>query len=99
MPRRPGAVPPELAVRRTDAPITFITKSQCALCERARRVVENAARRYRVAVEEVNIETAHPDIFQKWKFDLPVVLIDGKRRFSGHVSPTLLEKALQTRSA
>ena len=98
MPRLPaGELPPEQAVRKTKAEITLVTKSDCALCHQARRVLEHAARRYRLQIEEVNAERDHPEVFATWKHHLPVVLIDGKRRFSGHVSTTLLEKALQTR--
>ncbi len=97
IPRRPDAFSPEVTVRKTIAPITLVTRNKCPLCSKARRLIAHAARRYRVAVEEVNVEVEHPDVFEKWKYDVPVVLIDGKRRFSGHISPTLLEKALQTR--
>jgi len=97
MPRRPGSLSPELTVRRTSAQITLVTKHDCPLCGEARRVLEHAARRYRLSVEEVNVERDHPEVYEKWKYDLPVVLIDGKRRFKGHVSPTLLERALQAR--
>ena len=31
------------------------------------------------------------------EFDIPVILIVGRRRFSGHISPTRLEQALQSR--
>ena len=63
----------------------------------ARRVVEHSARRYKLAVEYVDVEQEPAEIQERFKFDLPVVIIDGKRRFSGHVSPALLEKILNTR--
>ncbi len=99
MPRRPGAFPPELAVRKTGAPITFLTRKNCPLCLEAKRIVEHAARRYKLAVEEIDIEAEAPEVFERYRYDIPVVLIDGKRRFSGHISAPLLERALQTRKA
>lgn len=97
MPRRPGSVPPELAVRKTTAPITFVTRKDCPLCVEARRVVDHAARRYKLAVETVDLEAEPADVVEKLRFDVPIVLIDGKRRFSKHVSAVLLEKALRAR--
>ncbi len=97
MPRRPGTLPPELAVRKTAAPITFVTKKECPLCNEAKRVVESSARRYKVSIEYVDLEGEPAEIQEKFKFDVPVVIIDGKRRFSGHVSVPLLEKVLRSR--
>jgi hypothetical protein len=65
----------------------------------AKRILAHAARRYRLAIEEVDLEREAPEVLEKLKYDLPVVLIDGKRRFSGHVSQVLLERALQSRKA
>ena len=62
-----------------------------------RKVVEHAARRYKLAVEHVDIDEEPADIQERFKFDVPVVIIDGKRRFSGHVAAPLLEKILNTR--
>jgi len=97
VPRRPGTLPPELAVRKTTAPITFVFKKDDTVSLDARRVVEHSARRYKLAVEYVDVEQEPADIQERFKFDLPVVIIDGKRRFSGHVTPVLLEKILNTR--
>ncbi|MHC4390418.1 MAG: glutaredoxin family protein [Planctomycetota bacterium] len=95
--RRPDQITAEVKVRRTQAPITFAVRSGCPMCERARRTVEHSARRYHLAVEEVDVKADHPDVYAQWKYDLPVILIDGRRRFSGHISPTRLEQALQSR--
>jgi glutaredoxin len=97
VPRRPGSLPPELAVRKTTAPITFVTKRDCPLCVTAKKAVDHAARRYKLAVEVVDLEAQPADIQEKLKFSVPVVIVDGKRRFSGHVSAPLLEKILATR--
>jgi hypothetical protein len=74
-----------------------VYKKDHAVSLEARRVVEHSARRYRLPVEFVDIEGEPADIQERFKFDLPVVIIDGKRRFSGHVSAPLLEKILNTR--
>lgn len=97
MPRRPGSLPPELAVRKTTAPITLLLRKGDPLCAQAKRLVEHSARRYKLAVEEVDIEREPAEIQERFRHDVPVVLIDGKRRFSGHFSQALLERALQSR--
>ena len=97
MPRRPGALPPELSVRKTGAPITFLTRKDCPLCHEARRIVENAARRYKLAIETVDLDREPADVFERFKNEIPVIMIDGKRHFSGHVSASLLERALKSR--
>jgi glutaredoxin len=97
VPRLPGTLPTELAMRKTVAPITFVTKRDCPLCVEAKKVVEHSARRYRLAVEVVQLEDEPAETQEKFKFDVPVVIVDGKRRFSGHVSGALLEKILKTR--
>ena len=97
MPRRPGTLPPELAVRKTTAPITFVTKRDCSLCNSAKKIVDHAARRYKLAVEYVDLEREPADVQEKLKYDVPLIIVDGKRRFSGHVSAALFEKILKTR--
>jgi len=74
-----------------------VTRKDCPQCVEARRIVEHSARRYRVAIEYVDIESEPAEVQEKFRFDVPVVLVDGKRRFSGHVSAPLLEKVLKSR--
>ena len=63
----------------------------------ARRVVESAARRYKLAIEEVDIDFEPPEVLERFKDEVPVIFVDGKRRFSGHVSAPLFETILKTR--
>ncbi|GIW71331.1 MAG: hypothetical protein KatS3mg102_0873 [Planctomycetota bacterium] len=97
MPRRPGALPTELSLRRTSAPITFIFRRGCPRCALAQRTVAGAALRFKLALEEVDLGQAAPELIERWQDDLPIVLIDGRRRFRRTVPPPLLEKALRER--
>lgn len=74
-----------------------MTKRDCSLCNTAKKIVDHAARRYKLAVEVVDLDQEPADVQEKLKFAVPVVIVDGKRRFSGHVSAPLLEKILNTR--
>ena len=60
-------------------------------------MVEHSARRYKLALEVVDLDEEPAEVQQKLRFDIPLVLVDGKKRFSGSVTATLLEKILQTR--
>ena len=82
---------------RESSPITFVTKKDCPLCNEAKKTVEHSARRYKLAIEYVDLEGEPADVQDKFKFDVRVVIVDGKRRFSGHVNGSLLEKLLKTR--
>ena len=84
-------------MRRTTAPITLITRRNSPLCHQARRIVDHAARRYKLAVEVVDLDAEGQAAIERYKDEVPIVLIDGKRRFSRHVSATQLEQILKTR--
>jgi hypothetical protein len=60
-------------------------------------VIESAARRYRLAIEEVDVDREPPEVLARFKDEVPVILVDGKRRFAGHISAPLLETILKTR--
>ena len=74
-----------------------MTRRDCQLCVEARKVVESSARRYKLAVEVVDLDGEAPDVIEKFRREVPVILIDGKRRFSGHVSAVLFEREIKAR--
>jgi glutaredoxin len=57
--------------------VTLYTKPGCHLCESVEQVVARVAAKRKLDVETRNIE-ADPSDFQKYQFDIPVVLVDGK---------------------
>jgi hypothetical protein len=59
--------------------------------------VAGVAGRFRLAVEEIVLEDRAPELMDKLEYDLPIVLIDGIKRFRRSVPRTLLDKALQER--
>lgn len=75
--------------------LTFFTRENCPLCTEARAVVDRVRSRGRVAFryEEVDI-TKHPEWFQEYKWDIPVVHIDGEFAFKHHLDEAELESAL-----
>lgn len=97
MPRRPGAVPSELTLRKTTAPVTLIYRRDCPRCARARRDVAGVAMRFRLPVEEIALDDEAPELLDRLEHELPIVLIDGRKRFRRTVPLALLDKALQQR--
>ncbi|MGD0715015.1 MAG: glutaredoxin family protein [Gaiellaceae bacterium] len=65
----------------------------CHLCERARGVVQGLQSELGFALEEVDI-TGDPALEAEYREWLPVVEIDGRRRFTYHVQPEALRRAV-----
>ena len=77
--------------------LTFVSKPDCHLCETAREVVDGVVAELgsatSVEVEELSI-LDHPDLYEKYVEEIPVVLIDGKVHNIWRIDPTRLKNAL-----
>ena len=70
--------------------ITVMSKPGCHLCEDALTVVQNVVGRHvAVLIEEVDI-TQDQDLLEKYRDDIPVILVDGVERFRHSVDPDKL---------
>ena len=65
----------------------------CHLCERARSVVGEVWRELGFELREVDI-TGDPELEAVYREWLPVVEIDGRRRFTYHVQPDAFRRAV-----
>jgi glutaredoxin len=65
----------------------------CSLCGPAKDVVREVARRFGVAVEEVDI-SGDAELERRYRPRLPVIEIDGRTAFIYAVDPGELEDAL-----
>ena len=70
----------------------------CGLCERARGVVAELQRELGFELREVDIsgDPALEAAYREW---LPVVEIDGRRRFTYYVQPDALRRAVAQAAA
>ena len=75
--------------------IEILTKSDCSLCDEAKAVVEGVIPDYPVELKMVDIES-DPQLFERYKEKIPVVLINGKESFLYKVHPITLRKKLDT---
>ncbi len=72
---------------------TVYTRQQCCCCHKAIDVLEEFQRRYRFAIETVDIDD-DPDLVAQYNTEVPVVAVAGKVRFRGVVNPVLLERLI-----
>jgi glutaredoxin len=77
--------------------LTFVSKPDCHLCEAAREVVDGVVAELgseaSVRVEELSI-LEHPDLYEKYVEEIPVVLLDGKVHNIWRVDPARLKAAI-----
>jgi glutaredoxin len=78
--------------------VILYTASGCHLCEAARRVVDSARDELGFELREVAID-GEPDLEAEYRESIPVVEIDGRRRFTYYVHPDALRRAVAQASA
>ena len=75
------------------AEVTLYTAAGCHLCEAARRVVSAARDELGFELREIEIDGV-PELEAEYREWIPVVEIDGRRRFVYHVHPDALRQTL-----
>lgn len=60
--------------------VIIYSRPGCHLCDDAKAAIRNAGVSDRFTLEEINIES-DKDLLRKYKYDIPVVLIDGAEAF------------------
>jgi hypothetical protein len=60
--------------------VRIYSKPNCCLCEEAKAVLERVRERIPFELVEEDIR-ASPDTFAAWRYDIPVVIIDGRQAF------------------
>ena len=78
--------------------VVLYTASGCHLCEAARRVVGAARDELGFELREVAIDD-DAELEAEYREWIPVVEIDGKRRFTYYVHPDALRRAVAQASA
>src|SRR5262249_12890473 len=77
----------------THLTFTVYSRQQCGCCEKAKKVLKEAQRRFGFTIEEIDIDD-DPELLAKFNTEVPVVSCNGKLRFRGVVNPALLERLL-----
>ena len=62
------------------AHVIVYSRPGCHLCDEAKATIQNAGCSDRFTLEEINIES-DDELLRKYKYDIPVVMIDGVEAF------------------
>jgi glutaredoxin len=73
--------------------IEVMTKSDCCLCDDAKRVIEQVIAEFPAELKMIDIES-DPELLERYQEKIPVVLINGEESFVYKVHPTTLRKKL-----
>jgi glutaredoxin len=74
--------------------VDIYSKPACSLCEEAVAVVERVRARIPFFLAVVDIRQS-PELFERWRYDIPVVLINGQFAFMHRVEEAALEARLR----
>ncbi len=73
--------------------IEIMTKSGCCLCDDAREIIEQVIVGIPAEIKMTDI-ASDPELLERYKEKIPVVLINGKESFVYKVHPITLRKKL-----
>ena len=76
--------------------VTFYTKAGCHLCEEARDMLEDIAALTIYELTEIDIRS-NPTIFEKYRYRIPVILINNETLIEGRIEFRDLAKAFHLR--
>jgi glutaredoxin len=68
------------------AHVIVYSRPGCHLCDEAKEAIEKSNCSDRYTLEEVNIESDN-ELLRKYKYDIPVITIDGEEAFRHRVDP------------
>jgi glutaredoxin len=80
--------------RRQPPSVILYKKERCPLCDEALAVIQAEARRTRFELTVRDI-THDPALLAEHGLEVPVVFVDGRKRFFGHVDPAMFRRALR----
>ena len=78
------------------AHVIVYSRPGCHLCDEAKTAIENSNCRERFTLEEINIES-DDELLKKYKYDIPVITIDGEEAFKHRVDPQEFKKRVSSR--
>lgn len=80
--------------RKTVPQVTFYTKAGCHLCESAREMLDEIAAQHEYQLTETDIRTT-PELFEKYRYRIPVIIIDDSTTIEGKIDFDELAHAFQ----
>jgi glutaredoxin len=77
--------------------LRIYSKPDCHLCDEAKSVLDRVATEFNTKVEVINIEQ-DKEVYEKYRYDIPVIFLDDVKLFKHKVDEEKLRKALVVRS-
>lgn len=74
--------------------IEIYTKEECHLCDEAKKVMERVKKEKAFVLKEVDI-TSDVTLYEKYKEQIPIVFINGKKAFKFKVDEVRLRRLLR----
>jgi glutaredoxin len=74
--------------------IEVMTKKDCSLCDDAKEIIEQVIAEMPAELKMTDIES-DPELFERYKEKIPVVLINGEESFVYKVHPVTLRNKLE----
>jgi glutaredoxin len=75
------------------AHVIIYSRPGCHLCDKAKTAIQNAGCSERFTLEEINIES-DDELLRKFKYDIPVVTIDGVEAFRHRVDTAAFRRKI-----
>lgn len=73
--------------------VEILTKDECCLCEEVKKVLKDVQKIRVFDIKEIDI-TSDAALLERYKEEIPVVLINGRKAFKYRVDPMKLIKRL-----
>ena len=74
--------------------VVIYSKPECHLCDEAKAAIQAAGCEGEYTLAEVNIES-DPELRRRYRYDIPVITLDGVEAFRHRVSPEEFRDALR----
>lgn len=74
--------------------VEIYSKPDCPLCDEAKEVLARVQRRIPFTLREVDI-TLDPEQYERYRYDIPVVLVNGRKAFKHHLDEAQVEARLR----
>jgi glutaredoxin len=74
--------------------IKILSKPDCHLCEEAKEAIQRVTKRLPIDLEVINIQN-DPELFNQYRYDIPVIFLDDRKIFKHRVDEEKLKKILR----
>ena len=74
--------------------VVIYSKPECHLCDEAKAAIQASGCDEEYTLEEINIES-DPVLLDRYRFEIPVITIDGLEAFRNRVSSEEFRKAIR----